>query len=151
MKTITFIRHGLSESNMGRNVDTKNTKLALEGMENVKNLSGEYELIILSPLRRAIQTYALSNIKTQNVIISPLVREWTSHGVHLPNFLDLEDIFKESIEDLDKRIENTMSFIKAQKETNICVISHSEFINRLIFKLFNKPDCFFTKYWICKF
>ena len=71
---ITFIRHAQSLYNAGL-ADVKNCPLSPSGCQEASRLVGEFDLLVLSPLKRAIQTYAFSQIKAGEIVISPLARE----------------------------------------------------------------------------
>ena len=118
----------------------RNCPLSNLGIEQSKKLNLQFDMLILSPLKRAIQTYANSNIKTKQLIISPYIREhisWES------NWLDFEhNVPAESIEDMHKRIKYVMNMIHSMPYQNIGIISHSEFLHEL-FLLEFKQNIFF--------
>jgi broad specificity phosphatase PhoE len=76
---LTFIRHGQSRDNAGEcktEPEKVNADLSGLGQEQAAKLRIACDLVILSPLRRALHTYALSSIHSiQSPIVSPLFRE----------------------------------------------------------------------------
>ena len=94
-KTIFFVRHGQSESNVAREakdpeVNTHprftDAKLTPRGIEQASALRGlvnawGVELVVTSPLTRAIQTalHAFHNIANVPMRADPLVTEYYSH------------------------------------------------------------------------
>ena len=129
MTKITIIRHAQSLFNAGLckdDSDLRNSRLSDFGKQQAANLNRKFDLLILSPLKRAIETYAHSNIKTREIIISDLVRE--QKEVMSLNYLDFESIEPESIEDIKQRAIAARDYIKTLKSDNIGIISHYLFI-----------------------
>ena len=95
-----------------------------------------FDLLIVSPLKRALETYVHSNIKVHNVIISDLFQELK---IHNSNMLDNVDHSKmETIEELDIRTQNALNFLMSLPYENIGVISHHDFLNYFFKKKFDK-------------
>jgi broad specificity phosphatase PhoE len=130
IKNVTIIRHAQSLFNQGeRNCDLiTNCPLSDSGKYQCQNLNGKYDLIILSPLKRAIETYTYSNIKTKNIIISHLFREQVNNSDDILNGLHDEILNEESNIALWIRARQAIEFIKLQPEENMCIISHGMFI-----------------------
>ena len=129
MKKITIIRHAQSKFNAGEYTtddELRNCELSELGKQQAKNLNHEFDLLVLSPLKRAIETYAHSNIKTKNVIICDLFREQKEEGQL--NYLDFEEINPESIEDIKQRVLEAKDYLKMLSSNNIGIISHAVFI-----------------------
>ena len=66
MKRITIIRHAQSKFNAGEfrtAEEIRNCKLTDHGKMQAKNLDQSFDIIVLSPLKRAIETYVNSNLK----------------------------------------------------------------------------------------
>ena len=141
MKTITFIRHAQSLFNSGEATGSMtNCALSKEGVESCKMLEQEFDLLIISPLKRAIQTYANSNIKVGQVIISPLFREVKSLDL---NFMDLENKEnKETDDEIVKRAHDAVQFAMDQSFNRIGVISHHDFLHVLIKENFGRSMYF---------
>ena len=63
---ITFIRHAQSLHNATGDIIV-NCGLSNAGVEQAKKIDISFDCVVLSPLRRTLQTYALSQIKTKVV------------------------------------------------------------------------------------
>ena len=129
MKTITIIRHAQSKFNAGEyrtEEEIANCRLTNYGVEQSKQLNHNFDLLIISPLKRAFETYVNSNIKCKQLVVSPLVREQLD-GRPL-NCLELEEIKTESSDEVRKRAKEAVDFIRTLKEENIGIISHGCFI-----------------------
>ena len=113
MKTITIIRHAQSKFNAGEyktEEEIRNCRLTNYGVEQAKQLNHSFDLLVLSPLKRAFETYVNSNIKCKQLTISELVREQLD-GRPL-NFLDLEEVKSESSDEVRKRAREAVEYIK---------------------------------------
>jgi hypothetical protein len=125
---IILLRHCESTANKyGDN--SYDVPLTKEGIKQAKGLSGYYDLVIVSPLKRALETLYNSKIKYGELLISPLCRENMSYRCSL---MKGEKYF-ETKSDLDKRI-----FLFKQLLINlshiydkILVISHTEFMGKM--------------------
>jgi broad specificity phosphatase PhoE len=130
-KTVTIIRHAQSKFNAGQyttETELSNCRLSDFGREQSKNLTQTFDILILSPLKRAIETYANSNIKCGNVIINDLFREYKEHDPKPLNFLELETIMPETLEEVKKRVGDAINYLKTSPYNNIGIISHGIFI-----------------------
>jgi len=128
MLLLSFIRHAQSRYNSGTcNVyNIQNCGLSDDGFVQAMSLELEFDCIVLSPLRRAIQTYALSHIKTGKVIISDLFREFRVVG-HPSNHLEKEQSSRETEQDLVDRAKEAMEFLRNLPYENIGVVTHYNF------------------------
>lgn len=138
MVKITFIRHAQSRFNSGEVRDAgllRNCSLSAYGVQQCDTLEHEFDLLIISPLKRAIQTYANSRIKARHIIINPLFREHKSWEV---NLLDFEEPEYETDVCINKRMEAAMQFLRDQPFANIGVISHHDFLHMLLRDHFGK-------------
>ena len=139
MKTITIIRHAQSKFNAGEyktEEEIRNCWLTNYGVEQAKQLNHSFDLLVLSPLKRAFETYVNSNIKCKQLTISELVREQLD-GRPL-NFLDLEEVKSESSDEVRKRAREAVEYIKQLESNNIGIISHGCFIWYLL-EQFGQP------------
>ena len=140
-KNLTFIRHAQSTHNAALknypNLDEKdfvNTKLSEEGITQASKISGECELLILSPMKRTLETYIHSKLKVKRLVTSDLFREWTGCGT--PSMFELEDHSKKETEnDLQNRVTKALEFIKQQPEKNIVILSHCVFLRFMCAKI----------------
>jgi broad specificity phosphatase PhoE len=147
MVKLTFIRHAQCEFNVNKSLTPEqsvDSKLTTEGVIQASHLNFHFDMLILSPLKRAMQTYTNSEIITSKVIISEFVREWLDNPA---NFLKGEymslntssDVKFESEEDLEDRVDKAIFFIKClcsmHEYTNIGIITHFQFIRAVGRKL----------------
>jgi broad specificity phosphatase PhoE len=124
---ITFLRHAQSIFNAYLTSE-KDCDITLKGKEQAAALEGEYDVIVLSCLRRTHQTLTYSNLRAKRILMTDLCRE---KRVDICDYLEGEDeTKKESLEELGWRIESFRNFLRAHcKETDrILVIAHGDFI-----------------------
>src|SRR5579885_3006321 len=129
MKKITIIRHAESLFNAGlykTEQDIINCKLSENGKIQSKQLNHSFDLLILSPLKRAIETYVNSNIKTKEIMINDLFREYKENSAL--NFLENEEVKSETKDELNLRIIEAKEYLKNLPQNNIGIISHGIFI-----------------------
>ena len=170
-KILYCIRHGLAEHNINYQkygvstfYDSKyvDTSLIPEGFRQVRGLRREWnqlhtiELVIVSPLKRTLQT-ATELFKEHSVPMIALecCREYPmglqtcnkrspreSLKIKYPqvNFDDLQTNYdelwfphrEETLEELNSRIEKLKEFIVSRPETHIALVNHSSFIGQMI-------------------
>ena len=167
-KKIYLIRHGQSEANVASDLDNPNfyydAKLTSLGKNQAKNAQKklkniDFDLMICSPLTRALQTFSLifPNL-VQDAIILPFAREHclcSSEVGRQPSILQKEfpdfnfyklknfwwnndipinekKIINESMEDLDKRVLVFKNWIQKRSEKRIALVGHGTFISRII-------------------
>ena len=137
---VTFIRHqkcyNLNPDGT-MNYMRVNPPLTPEGIEGAKQLSGNYDLIILSPMSRCLETFIYSSIQGQRVV-KDVFREWMQcpgdfrqHDPHT-RYAEAEDEFKQ-------RVSQGMEFLQNLHLDDICVVTHSEWIKEAL-KLNDIPD-----------
>ena len=119
---ITFLRHAQSLSNK-YGTDTINPSLSTEGKLQAKTLTGHYDLVIISPLKRTMQTFNLSQIKANVVQYSSLVRE---HIASNTSRLQNEGNLIETNEEFNYRINQLRLFLlnESRYYKNILVVTH---------------------------
>jgi broad specificity phosphatase PhoE len=133
MKKITIVRHAQSKFNAGqcRNEnELRNCALTDLGKQQASHLNQNFDILVISKLRRAVETYKNSNISAEQIIFSHLVREQKEH--HSLNFLENEEIVPENQNDMKKRAQAAKEFIKTLDSDNIGIISHYTFIAYLL-------------------
>lgn len=130
VKRITLIRHANSLHNQGIYAETDprllNSRLSDHGIDQAKNFSASFDVLVLSPLRRAIETYADSSIATREVIICPLFRE--QQDGKIINRLENEAPSVESTMDVRLRAIQARKYLESLNSDNIGIISHGVFI-----------------------
>ena len=128
MKNLWLIRHAESEQNLTGS-SKKNSKLSSRGKVQAAELRGPCELLILSPLRRSLETYSYSQLEVGRLITSEFVREVIdSPGCEFD--LETRDRY-ETKEEVSKRVTETVKLLREQKETNITLLSHACFLRSL--------------------
>ncbi len=175
-KQVYLIRHGQSEANVALDLDNPNfyydAKLTTLGKKQAQNTKKklkniDFDLVICSPLTRALQTFSLifPNLSKEAVIL-PLVREHSLCSSEVgrqpsilakefPDFrfnnlkkfwwnnniyIDEKKIIFESMEDLDKRVLQFKRWIQKRPEKKIALVSHGTFISRIINYLLNNCE-----------
>ncbi len=140
---VTFIRHAEAESNVKNNkheYTVGNCGLSDFGKKQANHLDLSFDLLIISPLRRAIETYVHSNIKSRRTIICDLFRE---HKKSRVNFLENESLIEETEKDFIDRIFKAVEYIKNLKKEdspkNVGIIGHANFIWNYTRLIINKP------------
>jgi broad specificity phosphatase PhoE len=169
-KNIYCIRHGIAEHNMNYlkygsstfyDPQFVDTSLVQEGFNQAKQLGETWkdidtiELVIVSPLKRTLQT-ACEIFKDKQVPMIALeyVREFPL-GKHTCNKRSSKDMLvakyshinfdslqsnqddiwmshrEETIEELNLRIQKLKEFIASRSETNIALVNHSSFIGQM--------------------
>lgn len=139
-KKITLIRHAQSKFNCGEfktDAELLNCPLSEYGKMQATMLNFTFDAIVLSTLKRAIDTYMHSTIKTDNVIMSHLFREQREDS--LLNFLENEEIIPESPDDVRKRAREAIEFIRTLDYENIGIVSHGYFIWYFLEQCGQKP------------
>lgn len=139
---ISFIRHQRCYNHREDgtyNYNTINPPLTKSGIEGAALLKGEYDLIIISPMARCIETYAYSHLSGPREI-NALFREWRQGPGDFHNH-DHPSVFCESPQELELRIAEAFTYLESLKGTyeNVCVITHSEWMKKAL-KLDNVPD-----------
>ena len=138
-KKITFIRHAQSKYNL-KDINTeeyRNTGLTFEGKDNSKTLDHEFDILIVSPLRRAVETYASSNLKCGFLLTNKLFREYLEFMCY-PDFFHNETMVLETKEDIEKRVKKALDYIKGLNGEKIGIISHHNFIKNFFKINFDK-------------
>lgn len=112
------------------NRDNINCELTTFGKEQATKLSGHYDLILVSPLKRCIQTLYYSKITSARVLCLDIIREYKQN---LCDFFEDENIIFECENDIIKRIEKCKIELKyySKQYNNILVITHKKIIQYL--------------------
>lgn len=145
-KVITFIRHGQSLANAGLSLG-KDVRLTNDGRKQSAEIAHQAELVILSPLKRTMETYLNSDIKTKRVHMSELFREILD-GNNC-NYHEHEDHTIESIDNAKERINKALVYLSTFEEKNIVVITHGGFLHHMLI-LLGKPIDFIHNCQIIK-
>lgn len=123
------MRHAQSLYNAGYRIDIEDCELSPRGRESVVDITGHYDLIICSNMKRALQTLENSRITYTSLLISDLIREYKRASC---DFLKNEDPIKESSHDLIDRVNAFKEFLFSLKNINtVLIISHRIFLYHL--------------------
>lgn len=138
-KQLYLIRHAESEHNAKskfpdrKEQDFVNTCLTSNGIDQAGKIQGPVNLLILSPMKRCVQTYAHSKLTVGRVVMSDLVREWRVYGP--ASFLEHEKQEAEPRAVFMARVEATSQLLKQQPENSIAILAHGVFLSELMLKL----------------
>lgn len=127
---VEFLRHAESIFNKYL-VSEKDCELTEEGKLQASNVKGQYDVVICSTMKRTCQTLDYSDLRYGRLVFTDLCREKRQD---ICDFLPHEDeTKKETDEELEKRIQSFLYFLKSQccKYNTILVISHGDFIHTL--------------------
>jgi len=144
-KKITIIRHAQSKFNAGQFKDDSellNCPLSDFGKMQAKSLNQTFDVIIISTLKRAMETYLNSCIKADNVIESHLFRE--QRETSILNFLEGEEIIPETPDDVRKRAREAIEYLKTLNYENIGIISHAYFIWYFLEQIGQRPGIIYN-------
>lgn len=131
-KNLWLIRHAESMANVAHKYpdmkpsDFVNTRLSEDGRKQAEIVQGPIDLLIVSPLRRTLETYARSQLRVKRLFTSELVREYRVYGP--AGELELETPHVETVAEFRRRIDQAVEMIRAQPETNIGILSHGVFL-----------------------
>jgi broad specificity phosphatase PhoE len=127
---ITLIRHAQSESNVGPHV--RNSKLTDVGRQQASTLTGDYDLVICSPLKRCRETLDYSKITYKRILFTEHHREIMNDNID--NYIEGEEVKQETEEHFNFRTEFFKDYLKgkAMKYKRIVVIGHGYFLGVMI-------------------
>jgi broad specificity phosphatase PhoE len=127
---LRLLRH--AESTYDRwNDNSRDVPLTDQGKRTASQLSGSYDLVICSTLKRSRQTLDYSKIIYGNILYTDLCREVLSG--HASNLYNGETPHTETENDLANRIKQFSQIVTSSivKYPKILVISHEGFIYKL--------------------
>ena len=143
MSIITFLRHAESLYNAGLSLD-KDPGLSVRGKKQADQFSGEFDCVIVSPMRRALETYLQSQIKYGRLFMDENLRE-SMNGVDA-NYLSLEPSLVETdlefSERVRKALDNAKSIIAKNRYNKVLVVSHHAVIAEVCVQLKCKEPVF---------
>jgi broad specificity phosphatase PhoE len=127
---VTVIRHAQSTFNVGIFDDVESgiidCKLTDFGKDQASKLDLEFDLLILSPMKRALQTYVYSNIKAGEIITNKLFREKDYNSEFIDGKISSVEI--ENDEQLGNRVIESIKFVRTLDYKNVGIITHGCFI-----------------------
>lgn len=124
---IKFLRHCEAFHNINNNYYEHNdTSLTPNGVDQAEKLTGHYDLILCSPMRRCKETLLYSNITHNKVYICNLFREYKTHNCDLMHSEEKE--FESEFEILN-RISLIDTYISdLPRDKNILIITHADLL-----------------------
>lgn len=150
---IYLIRHGEVNHNLYKTYNRENEDLndtgikqALDLRENIKNIS--YDLIISSPLKRALHTANIINIKNKEIIIDERLTERdpgslsgmpltvTNRDEYWNYYSKMQYGTSESIKSAYNRVKSFLDELRYKEYENILIVAHSG-ISKLFYAYFN--------------
>jgi broad specificity phosphatase PhoE len=135
--SITLIRHGDTDYNQDLSqLYVTNIPLNETGIEKSSHLQGTYDVVYVSPLLRTQMTLQYSKIKTTKLIMDDRIREQRGYPCDI---LQNEVLSKEDDDQLMRRCYSFLFSLKNSHETNICVITHSNWI-KMFFTINNNHN-----------
>ena len=105
---ITFIRNAEALP-LYKNAGFEDCGLSVIGRKQSSKLNYNFDTILVSPCRRALETYTCSNIKVDDARICELFRDYSD--VKTPN-------------EIPVRVEKAIRYLKTIHSPTVCVISH---------------------------
>ena len=127
---VQFLRHAESVFNANLTSE-KDCDLTEKGIQQASDLSGHYDIVFCSIMKRTCKTLDYSNLTYGRLVFTDLCRE---KRIDICDYLPHEDeTQKETDEQLEKRIQSFLYFLKSQasKYQTVLVISHGDFIHTI--------------------
>jgi broad specificity phosphatase PhoE len=132
MLRVTFLRHAESEFNADPTSTMVDCGLTEEGQRQAAALTGEYDVVWWSPLLRAQQTLACSQL-TYDCALSRVCFGVREQCVDPCDFLSGEEMtVTESDDQLAERVDAWLDELRQEKfalSTRLLIVSHCEFIH----------------------
>lgn len=127
---VTLIRHAQSEYN-ATGIRDPDCNITDFGKQQASHLTGSYDLVICSVLRRSIQTLFASQIKYSNFMVSELPREILDGNII--NLLNSEENKIETPDNIAERVQKFNELLLELQKTyrKIAVVSHYGFLYTL--------------------
>jgi broad specificity phosphatase PhoE len=127
---VTFLRH--AESVFNRDLTSeKDCSLSEVGIQQAEQITGDYDIVICSILKRAKETLQYSQLASRKLHFTDLCREVR---VDICDFLENEDERDlETEEEIEKRIKDFKQYLKEKVDPGkkVLVISHRDFIHTI--------------------
>lgn len=130
MLSVTFLRHCESTFNADMSSDTVDATLTEHGKQEAAKLSGHYDVVICSPLRRAMQTLDCSGITFTTRMNDALVREWVCN---VSDMMVDEPFHVESYSQFLARVDRFLEYLRCWYGVvkSVLVVSHGDFIHEI--------------------
>lgn len=129
---VTYIRHAESIFNVDSSSKLHDCGLTTVGIEQASLLQGEYDLALISPLKRARETLEYSQIKYHKLETLHILREYKEDPC---DYFEDEQEIPESEEELTERQDSFIKYLyDLRGYRTVIVISHGELLNGIIGK-----------------
>lgn len=125
MRCIWFVRHAESTVNCGGE-SVFDPGLSENGKHQAATLEGHFDVVIISPLLRCLETLRLSKITYGELRVSPNLQEWRC-AFPATRLSERDSI--ETKEEFEDRVERFRLELAAIDAKTILVIGHSHFWN----------------------
>eukprot|EP01065_Artemidia_motanka_P019425 TRINITY_DN23082_c0_g1_i1.p1 TRINITY_DN23082_c0_g1~~TRINITY_DN23082_c0_g1_i1.p1 ORF type:complete len:166 (+),score=52.58 TRINITY_DN23082_c0_g1_i1:56-499(+) len=127
---IHLVRHAESVTN-ATGEDVVDAELSALGREQAARLGGEYDVALVSPLRRTKQTWELSGMSAREVRECIDCRECVIDDC---DRMEHEPLFVESEEVVAARVQRLLSILReaARDHPRVVVVTHSELMSELL-------------------
>lgn len=124
---LTLIRHGETEYHDNKEkLEEFNVKLTPFGCLQSSLLSGNYDVIFVSPLLRTIMTFEHSRIRGQQILYDERIREYRTC---VCDFIEGENILFENDTQIINRCLDFSNYLKINfHDKNICIFTHANWI-----------------------
>ena len=150
---IYLIRHGQTDSNLNKiysseeiDINSNGIRQAKEVREVIKNIS--YDVMIVSPLLRAIHTANIINVKNKDIIIDERLKERnpgslinksyevTDRQEYWNYYSNIKYGTSESIKNLFDRVRDFLDELKTKKYENVIIVAHNG-VSKAFYAYFN--------------
>lgn len=135
---VTCLRH--AESVFNRDLTSeKDCDLSERGIQQAEQITGQYDVIICSLMKRTRQTLQYSQLSCKHLHFTELCREVRRD---ICDFLEGEDETKlETEEEIQKRLKEFKQYLKEKTEVGqkVLIICHRDFIHELNHKKGDLP------------
>ena len=127
---VTLLRHATSLFN-AQGLHLRDIDITENGKQDCKRISGNYDLVICSTLKRARQTLDNTTVIYENLVFTDLCREYLDGNII--NYYNGETATRETLAQLKSRIASFKMMLHeySVKYKNILVISHYGFLKEL--------------------
>ena len=131
---VVLLRHAESTANINPSeCRRRNVPLSPHGEQQAANLSGDFDIVFCSPLRRTRQTLDLSGIRYRELIIASEVREIIDFPSNLLTDEEVDDNYYENYDSITDRCTRFFERLQSIYEPGrrILVVSHGMFLHQL--------------------
>ena len=150
---IYLIRHGQTDCNLKRIYSSDDIDLNKNGIIQANQMRDklneiEYDVVICSPLQRAVHTANIINVKDKNIIIDERLRERSSGNLkgcsyeltdreeYWNYYSDIQYGTSESISSLFERVRDFLDDLKYKEYENVVIVAHNG-ISKAFYAYFN--------------